>query len=231
MSTIAIITARGGSKRIPNKNFRDFCGKPILLYSIEAALESGIYDEVMISTDSPIIAELAKSAGASLPFMRSEKTSTDFASTTDVLDEVLMRYAEMGKNFENMSCIYPTAPFINARKLREAYQRFQESNADRLTCVVPFGYPPQRAFVIRDGNLVYQYPEYREFRSQDLETIYHDCGQFYFFKVKPYLEKKQNIITVPYMIPEDEMQDIDNESDWRMAEIKYQRFLERENAR
>ena len=122
MSAIAVITARGGSKRIPGKNKKEFLGKPIICYSIEAALESGLFEEVMVSTDDEEIAEIAKKAGASVPFMRSAKTSDDYATTDDVLIEVLEEYEKMGRDFAYMACIYPTAPFVTAEKLKEAFR-------------------------------------------------------------------------------------------------------------
>ena len=159
MSNIAIITARGGSKRIPKKNIKEFCGKPILAYSIEAALDAGIFDDVMVSTDSEEIADVARKYGASVPFMRSEKTSDDFATTNDVLIEVFDEYKKRGEEFDLAVCIYPTAPFVTAKKLKEACDKVEQEKADALTPVVRFSFPPQRASVIRDGVLVYQYPE------------------------------------------------------------------------
>jgi len=221
MFNIAIITARGGSKRIPKKNIREFCGKPIIAYSIEAALSSGVFDEVMVSTDSYEIADIAKEYGASVPFMRSEITSNDFSTTADVIEEVIMKYKELGKNFESFACIYPTAPFVTATRLKEAVEMLKE--ADAVLSVVKYSFPPQRAFVIRDGNVAYQYPQYERARSQDLEPIYHDCGQFYMCKSDKFLEKHSLILsnTRPYIIPEEEVQDIDTQSDWEIAEAKY----------
>ncbi len=129
MSAIAVITARGGSKRIPGKNKKEFLGKPIICYSIEAALESGLFEEVMVSTDDEEIAEIAKKAEASVPFMRSAKTSDDYATTDDVLMEVLEEYEKMGRDFAYMACIYPTAPFVTAEKLKEAFRLLKENNA------------------------------------------------------------------------------------------------------
>ena len=125
---IAIITARGGSKRIPHKNIRDFCGKPIIEYSIRAALDAQVFDTVMVSTDDERIALIAKNAGAEVPFMRSEKTANDYATTTDVLLEVIEQYDKMGITFENACCIYPTAPFVNAAKLKNAMAILQKDN-------------------------------------------------------------------------------------------------------
>ncbi len=228
MSNIAIITARGGSKRIPRKNIKEFCGKPIIAYSIEAALESGVFDEVMVSTDSEEIAAIAKQYGASVPFLRSEATSNDFATTKDVLLEVLSEYKKLGKSFDVMTCIYPTAPFVTAEKLRTAVEKLTDSDGDMVMPVVAYSFPPQRAMLIKDGFLNYQYPEHINSRSQDLEPIYHDCGQFYVYKTKTFAEKslaESKIIPLP--TPEEEAQDIDNLSDWALAEIKYARFIKK----
>ena len=223
MGCIAVITARGGSKRIKGKNIRSFCGKPIICYSIEAALESGIFEEVMVSTDSKEIAEIAGAAGAKIPFMRSEATSGDHATTADVLKEVLDAYEKQGKSFSELCCIYPTAPFVTPQKLKEAYELLMSSDADGVMPVVRFSFPPQRANVVREGRLVYQYPEFRTARSQDLEPVYHDCGQFYFYKVTG---TDFNVETyVPLIVPETEVQDIDNEDDWVIAEMKYRNML------
>ena len=178
--TVCIITARGGSKPIPRKNIRDFLGKPIMAYSIEAALKSGVFDEVMVSTDDEEIAAVAREYGAQVPFMRSAATANDYATTKDVLLEVLDEYEKRGRSFEMICCVYPTAPFGTEEKLKAAYNILKDSDADELLPVIPFSFPPQRAFVIRSGSLVFQYPEYQFTRSQDLEPIYHDCGQFTF---------------------------------------------------
>ncbi len=226
MSTIAIITARGGSKRIPKKNIKVFCGKPIIVYSIQAALESGVFDEVMVSTDSEEIAQIALEAGATVPFMRSAGTSNDYATMKDVLSEVLTCYAQEGRLFEEMCCIYPTAPFVTSDKLKRAHEILMETGAESVLPVVQFSFPPQRGLLLRDGRLYYQYPEYQATRSQDLEPIYHDCGQFYFYRVNPDLSF--NIYSyAPMIVPVLEVQDIDNESDWEIAELKYQLMLQR----
>ena len=221
MSSVAIITARGGSKRIPKKNIKEFCGKPIIAYSIEAALASGAFDEVMVSTDSEEIKAVAEQYGAKVPFMRSEATSGDFATTADVIEEVLDTYKDMGKEFDSFACVYPTAPFVTAEKLSEAAKLLD--GADAVLSVVKFSFPPQRAFVIRDGNVAFQYPQYERARSQDLEPIYHDCGQFYMCMVEPFREKHSLILpkTRPYILPEEDVQDIDTMSDWEIAEAKF----------
>ncbi len=152
MSSIAIITARGGSKRIPRKNIKDFLGKPIIAYSIEAALGSGVFDEVMVSTDDEEIAEIAKKYGAKVPFFRSEATSNDFATTADVILEVLDYYNKnLEKTFDHFICIYPTAPFVTADKLKDAYGQFKREDADSLVPVVRFSFPPQRGFKCENG--------------------------------------------------------------------------------
>lgn len=228
MSTIAIITARGGSKRIPNKNKRDFLGKPILTYSIEAALASGLFDEVMVSTDDEEIAQIARDAGANVPFMRSSAAADDFATTDDVLMEVLTEYEKEGRKFDYMACIYPTAPFVTAEKLQEAFRILVQEEASGVMPVVPFSFPPQRGMAVRDGRLEYCYPENAMKRSQDLETIYHDCGQFYFYHVKKYMACRGDLPDgyVPVVVPETEVQDIDNLTDWKLAEMKYKMMIE-----
>lgn len=220
---IAIITARGGSKRIPKKNIREFCGKPIIAYSIEAAIRSGMFDEIMVSTDSREIADIAVKYGAEVPFLRSPATSGDYATTSDVLEEVLDAYNKRGKKFELICCIYPTAPFITESKLQDAVQKLERSDADSLVPVVQFSYPPQRAVVLREGLLAYQYPEYEKARSQDLEPVYHDCGQFYLCRTEAFRMYRSLITpkTIPLILREEEVQDIDNDSDWNIAEIKY----------
>lgn len=220
---LAIITARGGSRRIPHKNIKEFCGKPIIAYSIEAALESGIFDEVMVSTDDERIKDIAIKYGANVPFMRSNENSNDNATTQDVLLEVLNMYKKQGKQFDYGCCIYPTAPFITDDKLKESYEKLIKSDADTVLPVVSFSFPPQRCFVIENDILKYKWPENSLKRSQDLEKWYHDCGQYYFFKTKRFIETKNIIMekTIPIIVDEMEVQDIDNYTDWELAELKY----------
>lgn len=229
MNAICIITARGGSKRIPGKNKKLFLGKPIICYSIEAALSSGLFEEVMVSTDDEEISEISRNAGAKVPFMRSEASSNDYATTDDVLMEVLAEYEKAGKTFEYMACIYPTAPFVTAEKLKDAMQLLIETRSGGVMPVVSFSFPPQRGMIVRNKRLEYCYPENAMKRSQDLETMYHDCGQFYCYQVKKYLACKGDLPDgyVPVIMPETEVQDIDNPSDWELAEIKYKMMLRR----
>lgn len=225
-SSIAIITARGGSKRIPRKNIREFCGKPIIVYSIEAALKSGLFDEVMVSTDDDEIAEVARRVGAQVPFMRSSESAGDYASTDDVLMEVLEAYKAQGRVFDTFCCLYPTAPFVTEEKLKSAMKLLER--ADSVMPVVRFSFPPQRCMVMNEaGEICMKWPEYASARSQDLEPYYHDCGQFYFCRTNLFMEYKTT--DLPHMaamiISELEVQDIDNFDDWEIAELKYQKMI------
>lgn len=223
MKKLAVITARGGSKRIPRKNIKDFCGRPILAYSIEAALKSGVFDTVMVSTDDKEIARVAEECGAEVPFFRSGETSGDFATTAQVLLEVLEEYGKRGQYFDLFCCIYPTAPFLTAERLREAMELLESSGADCVHPVVRFGFPPQRCLVMEDGYLKFKWPEYRNTRSQDLEPFYHDVGQFYCLNRASFARQKTTVMekTIPVVLSELEIQDIDTEEDWRVAEAKY----------
>lgn len=230
MSSIAIITARGGSKRIPHKNIKAFLGRPIIEYSIRAALESDAFDEVMVSTDDMEIAEIAKRAGAKVPFLRSDATSNDYATTADVILEVIEEYARSGRSFDQICCIYPTAPFLTAGAIRDAMKLLEEQDADSVLPVVQFSFPPQRAVVVREGLVTPNTPEFMNCRSQDLEPFYHDCGQFYCLKTSRFLEEKKLIMqkTCPYIQDEMYVQDIDTEKDWEIAEMKYRLLASQE---
>ncbi len=223
MRPVAIITARGGSKRIPKKNIREFLGKPIIAYSIEAAVKSQLFDEVMVSTESEEIASVARNFGARVPFIRSERNADDFADTTDVLKEVLEEYKKRGRHYEEYCCIYPTAPFVTDKKLKESYELLKEDDVYNVIPMVAFSFPPQRGMVV--GNRFMEPLDLKciDKCSQELEKVYHDCGQFYWGKVNE-LFRNPNILfnhTIPYVVSELEMQDIDNEDDWKIAEIKY----------
>ena len=250
---IAIITARGGSKRIPGKNIRPFCGKPILTYSIKAARECGLFDTVMVSTDDEAIADIARQAGAQVPFLRSAAASNDYATTSDVLLEVLREYAKRNARagcdgafaggaaedvivpdstaessaacpYDIACCLYPTAPFVTAARLREGMELLAaDETADTVLPVVAYSFPPQRGVYIEDGRVVIADPESYPKRSQDLKRMYHDCGQFYIFRTAPFLRTGRligdNVIPLP--LSELEVQDIDSETDWQLAEMKY----------
>lgn len=228
MKNICIIPARGGSKRIPHKNIRPFMGKPIIAYSIEAALKSNLFDEVMVSTDNKYFAEIAKKYGANVPFLRSEKTAGDYAGTEDVIFEVIDRYKNMGKEFDNFCCIYSTAPFVTVENLKKCYELISDT-IDSSFSVVEYSYPIQRSLLIEKERIKMAFPEYFDARSQDLEKRYHDAGQFYFSKVDSFYKYKTlwGPNTAPLVLSELEVQDLDTETDWKLAEIKYKLLHEK----
>lgn len=223
MSNLCIIPARGGSKRIPRKNIKDFLGKPIIAYSIETAIASGMFDEVMVSTDDNEIADLAVTLGAKVPFKRSEQNSNDFATTFDVIEEVWNSYSNMGNVFNNICCIYPCAPFITADNLKKAFDLMNADNFDSVFPVVQFSFPIQRAISVNNNKLRFFYPEFELSRSQDLEKSYHDAGQFYWLKSASIIESKGIVTsnTGTIILSEMETQDIDTDIDWKLAELKY----------
>ena len=222
--TIAIITARGGSKRIPRKNIRDFCGKPIIAYSIEKAIESQIFSEVMVSTDDKEIADVAISYGAKVPFFRTSNNSDDHSTTAEVIDEVLLEYQRRGEVFDYACCIYPTAPFITAETLNTGYEKLEkDSDINSVFPIVRFSYPIQRALKQENGFLALFQPEHLLTRSQDLEPAFHDAGQFYWLRVQSFMKSKSLMGrgTSGIELSESMVQDIDNEEDWLVAEMKY----------
>lgn len=222
-NALAIIPARGGSKRIPRKNIKDFLGRPIVTYSIGAGIASMCFDEVMVSTDDDEIASIARESKAIVPFLRTDKTSDDFASTADVVMEVLKLYSRLGRDFSYACCIYPTAPFVTPAKLKAGYELLVSTGADSVVPVVRFDYPIQRALEIKGGKLQMFWPENLNTRSQDLKPAYHDAGQFYWLNVGQFLKKGvlfgEN--TLPLEVPAAEVQDIDTMEDWALAEMKY----------
>lgn len=234
MKTIAIITARGGSKRIPRKNIKDFCGKPIIAYSIESAIESECFDEVMVSTDDEEIAEISRQFGAKVPFMRSDATANDYATTNDVLLEVLDEYKKRELEFDYHCCIYPTAPFITAEKLKNAMNLIQKNDVEYVATFAQFNVPPQwRCLVDEQGLVQFMEPDTILIRSQDLSPMYYDAGQFYIYDTKNFIAKKgRNFKKISAIkVPESEVQDIDTLDDWEMAEMKYHRMMAKGVAR
>lgn len=223
MPNICIIPARGGSKRIPQKNIKEFLGKSIIAYSIEAAINSGLFDEVMVSTDDTEIAKIAIQYGASVPFMRSDKTANDFATTFDVIQEVLQEYELLNKKFDFTCCIYACAPFVTNEKLINSFQVLQENKFDSVFPIMPYGFPIQRALRKEEDKVSFFYPEFSLSRSQDLEKSFHDAGQFYWMNTAVCLEKKQILTNNSGSIVLSELdgQDIDNEVDWKLAELKF----------
>ncbi|MEI6713237.1 MAG: pseudaminic acid cytidylyltransferase [Verrucomicrobiota bacterium] len=225
MSAIAIIPARGGSKRIPRKNVKSFMGKPIIAYVIETALASGCFEEVMVSTDDEEIADISRSFGATIPFMRSADNSNDQAITLNVLKEVIGEYQKQQRVFEQLCCIYPTAVLSRAESLISGQTKLlSDPGAACAFPVVQYSYPIQRALYEANGRVHMFQPEHGNTRSQDLQKSYHDAGQWYWMRTAAIFEPGFTIIgpaSMPVIVDEMEVQDIDNETDWRMAELKY----------
>lgn len=225
MSNLAIIPARGGSKRIPRKNIKEFLGLPIISYSIKLACESGIFDEIMVSTDDFEIAKIALSYGAKVPFMRSLENSSDMATTYSVIVEVLANYEnKLGTSFDHVCCIYPCAPFILKNDLIGALGKLKIENLDTVFPVCKYSTPIQRALRINGQERIeFVSPQNEHKRSQDLESTYYDAGLFYWMKVKNLLINEKIVCSNAGAIILDEMkvQDIDNLNDWSIAEFKY----------
>jgi N-acylneuraminate cytidylyltransferase len=224
MANLAIIPARGGSKRIPRKNIKNFLGKPIIAYSIEVALKSELFDEIMVSTDDIEIAEVAIKYGAKFPFYRSQENSNDYATTMDVIQEVINEYKKIGKTFENVCCIYPTAPFVSSKRLVEGYETLL-NGADSVLPILSFDYPIWRSFNLNENNyLKYNWNEFINSRSQDLPQAYHDAGQWYWIKSNMLKESGGLIFdkTQGLHLSLFEAHDIDTIDDWKLAELKYE---------
>jgi pseudaminic acid cytidylyltransferase len=224
MRKLAIIPARGGSKRIERKNIKNFLGRPIIAYSIRTAIRSKLFDEVMISTDDEEIADIAQFYGATVPFFRSSENASDYATTVDVLLEVLNKYQSLGIRFDQACCIYPTAPMVSPSQLNLAYQKLVRQNFNSVIPVTEFTYSIYRALAVQDGGQLKMINAQNEqIRSQDLPKAYHDAGQFYWFDVNKLQEEKtlfsQNTGSV--ILDPLEVQDIDTETDWKLAEMKY----------
>ena len=229
MKSIAIIPARGGSKRIPKKNIKKFSGKPIINYSIEAALKSGLFSEVIVSTDSEEIAQISRAAGAVVPFLRSKENANDIATTADALNEVTLELRKIGKDFDFACCIYPTALFMANGDLKKGLDLLLENDFDTVLPVVEFSYPILRSFKIENEKLKMNWPEHYDSRSQDLEASYHDAGQWYWYKPEKLLENPTLFTTNTgaVQLTEDRVQDIDSETDWQIAELKYKSWKSR----
>lgn len=219
MKNLAIIPARGGSKRIPRKNVKNFLGKPIIRYPIETALQSGLFDEIMVSTDDEEIANIAKRYGASVPFLRSDRTANDSATLNDVIEEVKEQYLQQNNLFDNICCILATTPLLTVEVLKRGLNLLIENEIDSVCPVVRFSYPIQRSFRMeKNGILNFFYPEYRQTRSQDLEPAFHDAGLFYWIRANI---KLAGSTRYGFEVSEMDCQDIDNDTDWELAELKY----------
>jgi pseudaminic acid cytidylyltransferase len=226
MSTIAIIPARGGSKRIPRKNIRPFCGKPMIARSIEAALESGVFDAVVVSTDDDEIASVAESCGAQVPFRRPPELSNDHAATLPVIAHAIRWWEENRQPVDTACCIYATAPFIQAKYLLEGFQILKEKpDAEFAFSVTSYAFPIFRAIKIAgSGQVEMFWPENEMKRSQDLPEAWHDAGQFYWGKKEAFLTH-QGVFTArsyPVILPRHLVQDIDTPEDWTRAEQMFQ---------
>ncbi len=222
---LCVIPARGGSKRIPRKNIRDFCGKPVIAYSIEQALASDCFDKVIVSTDDHEIASIAKLYGAEIPFMRPEKLSDDYTGTNDVIKHAIHSYISRGESVSLVCCIYATAPFINVKYIRQGYTNLIESDKSYSFSVTSFPFPVQRAIRINVNNEIEAiWPENIQKRSQDLEEAYHDAGQFYWGKSDSFM--RDDVIfsnrSMPVVLPRHLVQDMDTLEDWYRAELMYQ---------
>jgi pseudaminic acid cytidylyltransferase len=224
-SCLLVVPARSGSKRIPHKNIRKFHGLPIMAYPILAALKSDCFSEIMVSTDEESIALIARKYGASVPFLRSKMAASDHASTEAVIQEVITAYRQLGREFDYICCLYPTAALVQPIHLQQGLQQLlSDPNLTGVLPVLPFGYPVQRAITLRDGRTVMMYPEHYDSRSQDLERAYHDAGQWYWSR-RDHFETTHELIgpnCAAVILSEMEAQDIDHEDDWRLAEVKYE---------
>lgn len=228
---IAIIPARGGSKRIPRKNIKLFCGKPMIVWSIETALNSGCFDRVIVSTDDAEIAEVAKKAGAEVPFFRPTELADDFASTEDVIIHAVQTLDKSGKPPELICCIYPTAPLLQPESLQHGLTLLQQKHLHYALSVASYAYPIQRALRLdQDSRLEMFQPEHRDARSQDLTPAYHDAGQFYWGTRRAWLERQvifgSNSAAV--VLPRYRVTDIDTEEDWICAELMFRMLADLE---
>lgn len=218
---LAIIPARGGSKRIPRKNIKPFCGKPMIAWSIEAALESGCFDRVIVSTDDAEIAEVARQYGAEVPFMRPLELSDDHTGTIPVIRHAIETINSQGRAVEQACCLYATAPFIRAEDLRRGLELLQGSGGDYAFSVTSYAFPIQRAIRLTpEGRVEMFNPEHFSTRSQDLEEAYHDAGQFYWGRAEAWLQGQMifSPASLPVMLPRHRVQDIDTPEDWVRAE-------------
>jgi N-acylneuraminate cytidylyltransferase len=217
LKNIAIIPARGGSKRIPRKNIKDFLGKPIIAYSIETALESNLFEEVVVSTDDDEIEKIAIQYGATV-LKRSQKNADDFATLADVIEEVKLEFVKKNKEYNTICCLLATAPLISSSLLEQGYTMLLESKADSVRPVVKFSYPIQRALKMEEGKVSFMNEHFAKTRSQDLEPAFFDAGMFYWMQFECGLNGTNRFA---FEISELKTQDIDTPEDWRMAELKY----------
>ncbi len=218
---LAVIPARGGSKRIPRKNIKPFCGKPMIAWSIDAAVASNCFDRIIVSTDDPEIADVAKKCGAEVPFMRPQLLADDHAGTIPVIKHAIDQVSMTGESPDFVCCLYATAPFVRAEDLRLGLEKLQNADADYAFSVTSYAFPVQRAIrLTSEGRIAMLNPEHFNTRSQDLEEAFHDAGQFYWGKADAWLAEKVlfDSGSVPVVLPRHRVQDIDVEEDWLRAE-------------
>jgi N-acylneuraminate cytidylyltransferase len=230
---LCVIPARGGSKRIPGKNIKSFAGKPIIAYSIEAALESGCFDHVIVSTDDPKIAQVAETYGAEVPFVRPQELANDHAGTLPVIKHAIEWFEKQGEPVDYVCCLYATAPFVDVTLVESVYGQLTTTNANYCFTVTSFPFPIQRAMrLTSDKRLEMFYPGFQETRSQDLEEAYHDAGQLYWGRAEAFknLTPLFSDLSSPFIVPRHLVQDIDTLEDWKRAELMYQVYLESERA-
>lgn len=228
MKKIAIIPARGGSKRIPRKNIKDFFGKPVISYAIELAIKSGLFDCVMVSTEDEEIKEIAQDYGAEVPYLRKVVNATDSASTYDVLEEVIDWYKVQGQKFNYGCCIYPVTPLLKDTSLKKGFDKLKKGNYDSVIPIAAFSHPIQRALFTNKEGIV-QIKDKNSFKqnTQDLTTYYHDTGQFYWFNSNICMMKKELLTdnSTSIILPHDQFQDVDNNEDWELMHLKFQKRL------
>ena len=227
MKAIAVIPARGGSKRIPGKNIKEFCGKPIIAYSIQAAQVSGLFDRIIVSTDDEEVVEVSRRYGAEIPFMRPPELADDYTGTNAVMKHALEWFKKQGFSIQYACCIYATAPFIQVEYLTQGFDKLVSSNKDFVFSVTTFEFPIQRAVKVNhNGEIEPFYPEYISSRSQDLKEAYHDAGQFYWGKAEAYLKDASLYFSgaLPVVLPRYLVQDVDTMEDWQQAEMIYKVF-------
>ena len=227
---LAVIPARGGSKRIPRKNIRIFHGKPIIAYSINAAIESNFFDKIIVSTDDKEIASIAESFGAEVPYLRPPEISDDYANTIDVINHSINWFLEKKQVYEDICCIYPCAPFITPEDLRNGYKMIQHKDVNFSFAAVEFPISIDRALEInKDGYSVLLNEEKKYLRSQDAKKSYHDAGQFYWGKKDCFLNKLSILSSKskPIILPRERAQDIDTFEDWNLAEIQFLNLIKK----
>lgn len=220
---LCIIPARGGSKRIPKKNIKLFLGEPIITYSIKTAISSGLFEEIMISTDDAETADIGIKMGIKVPFMRSKRNSDDYSTTFDVISEVLNNYKDKGKEFKYVCCLYPCAPLVTVDDLNSSFNKLEKNNYDSLLPIIKIGSPIERSIILDSDKIKWLQKQYSNSRSQDLRELYNDAGQYYWLNTEKCFDKG-DVLTENsgfLIIPAIKGQDIDNEDDWEVAEFKY----------